>query len=126
MCYEKFELKVIDCPKCKKKMIDAGYFTLRNAFPAYYKKNLFEQLKEKNMVIRSDHQEGYHYVCKDCIKLIEFKCWGCKETKLRKEVKYEEGDPPDFLCNGCYETKPAKEWDKLKEEISAEHRWDYT
>lgn len=125
MSFEEFKLHIIICPKCKKKMIDASYMGLYNSFPVYIKFKLETQLSEKDMVIRSETKEGYHYLCKNCEGNMEFKCVGCKETRLKKDIKYKYGDPPDFLCNTCYNTKSAKEWDDLVSGIAEEHRWDY-
>ena len=126
MSFENFELKVIVCPKCKKKMIDAEYWRLKGVFPGYYKKDLHIQLSKKNMVIRSEIQHNnYAYVCKICAGLAEFKCYSCKQQRLVKNIKYREGDPPDYLCKKCFNIKTAKEWEELKDIISEDHRWDY-
>ena len=126
MSYENFELKVIICPKCNKKMIDAEYWKLFSVFPIYHKKALKIQLSKRNMVVRSEIKNNdYAYVCKTCIGLAEFKCYSCKEQRLIKNKKYTHGDPPDHLCKECFNTKTAKEWEDLEDEIVEKHQWDY-
>lgn len=123
--FEEFKLKVIVCPKCKKKMVDANHQYLRWSFPGYRGQSFKVQISRKDMTIRSEEKEGYHYLCKNCVDLLKFKCFGCKETKLKKDIKYKHGDTPDYLCEGCYKTKTAKEWDKLQDEIVEKHQYDY-
>lgn len=125
MPFEDFKLEIKTCPKCNKKMINASHNALRQSFPGYNKLNLETQLSKKDMVIRSETEEGYHYLCENCEDNMEFKCWGCKETRLKKDIKWKYGDPPDFLCIHCYNTKTAKEWNDLRSEIDDNHRWDY-
>lgn len=126
MSFEEFKLKVIVCPKCDKKMIDAEYWNLYSSFPVYHKQALQSQISRKDMVIRSEIKHNdYAYVCKTCVGLAEFKCYSCKQQDVVKNIKYRNGDPPDYLCKKCFKSKTAEEWENLKYEIQELHQWDY-
>ena len=129
--YDKFYLKITECPNCKRKMIDADYNALYSAFPFWEKMNFEAQRLRKGFAIRSnqsfddDKMCGSHYWCIDCKDKIEFKCFNCKEMRLKKDMEYRYGDPPDFLCKFCYETVSAKDWNELIKAIEDNHRWEY-
>lgn len=111
------------CPTCGKWMIHP-----RHSNADLYNHNApADQIHRAGWVLRSDARVNNHTICQDCKlggKAIVV-CSLCNQSRPTTEIQEAIGSfGTSYLCNHCYQTMPAATWDRKKEELEREHRYD--
>ena len=127
-------IQVDQCPICKKQMIKTDIkqlVKLQSNWGGALKDagNTIEaQCKRADLMIKSCYNSKYNEpICKECESSGKrtFICCHCKTERRSHLIQEIYGDPPDYLCKICYETIPAKTWNDLDKQLTAEHQYDW-
>lgn len=123
------------CSTCQQWMVNLAP-RLRSAvgrapFPLWHALAVEEQARRAGLRLQSIARAGNdddHYICMTC--QAEGKafivCAHCKQQRSADDIQegFGMGDR-DYLCTHCYATTPARLWDRLRDELREQHRYDY-
>jgi hypothetical protein len=124
--YVEMLLKADECPICGKVMIKKVNSWFDNLFSCYFGLNQDAQMKEADMVYKSNIEIDGEPICVECAKAgkATFLCALCGERwpSDTEQESFGLGAFPDHLCENCYKTVPAKVWDEKCKELRNRHK----
>ncbi len=123
----KFDLRVEECPSCKKNMMYRDKDRWYGVFPMQDNNCQDAQMKSKGVVYISDSEINNELICIECEEAgkATFTCTICHQVKNSRKLEESFGDRGSYLCSDCYSTIPAKSWDDTVDILNEKHKYDF-